>query len=502
MIDTGTLGFKADNASKIVLILVFVFIIFYCVFLQFISPVLYGEDSYYHAAVSGFIKDFGFRYKFHWAQLSLFKDFFSDKDFLFHLLAVPFFYFSKNIILAAKLAVIFYNILFLLIFAYILRKYLPNFLTALFLLFPFFSYVFTTYFLTLRSVTLANILTIAAIYLLINKKWIGVLIVSLLYPLAHISFLMLIIFSIICEVLRYLRDREFYLRNIYIVILGVLVGCFLHPNFPNNLLSLHLNFFLVPIYSNSKPWIDFGNELFTPVASIVFIDNFAVFFTLGFILWMAFWTRIKVSLSTLVWWAATLVYLLMSFFSNRHWYITNVLFFVFFASYISDWLKGKDWKTTIRKIRTTIIAFAVFFVAILPITSRNIRNMVLEQIRINVSYENIAYWMKYNIPAGQTIYHTFWYDSPYFICLNPKNDYLVVLDPIYFLFRHPKEYLIYRTLALGKTTKPYEVIRTTFNASYGFCRYDSLLYQQIQKDNQHFTILYKNDLGIVFKVLT
>ena len=74
------------------------FITLYYIFLNFLSPALYDSDSYYHVAVSNLIKSYGLRYDFHWAQFSTFKYFFSDKDFLFHLLIIPFLYLSKNIL--------------------------------------------------------------------------------------------------------------------------------------------------------------------------------------------------------------------------------------------------------------------------------------------------------------------------------------------------------------------------------------------------------------------
>lgn len=495
------LELKESKISNIILAAVLACTIFYCVFFQFISPVLYGEDSYYHIAVSKFIKEYGPHYKFHWTQFSTFKDFFSDKEFLFHLSIIPFLHIFNDDILAGKYAVIFYNILFLLTYLWLLRKYLPNFLVACFLLVPFLSSLFTSYFIYLRSATLANIITIAAIYFLINKRWLMLAALSLLYPLSHVSFLMLVIFAVICEILRYFFNKEFFFRNIYVAAIGTLIGCFLHPNFPNNFISLHLNFFLVPFYTKIYPWIDFGDELFTPAMNFVFMDNFAVFLALNFVIWMAFWARVKVSLSTCVWWACTTVYLALSFFNNRHWYIVNVLFFVFFASYLKDWLGGKEWRGAVSKIRASIIIFVAVSMLFMPVMLRNLKELVIGQTTVNMSYEDAARWMKKNIPAGEVVYHTFWYDSPYFICLNPKNDYIVALDPIYMLYRYPKEYLIYRQLTDGRFDKPYDVLPKVFKSNYGYARKGAVLLNQIKKDDKHFKILYENDSGVVFKVL-
>ncbi|MFH1768746.1 MAG: hypothetical protein ABH858_06275 [Candidatus Omnitrophota bacterium] len=141
---------KSKLLSRIALTSVLIYLIIYCVFIQFSSPTLYGADSYYHIAATRFLKDFGPRYDFPWAQFSTFKDFFSDKEFLFHLLTVPFLYLSDKIITAGKYAVIFYNILFITVYIFILKKYVPDLLAALLLLGPFLSSVFSIYFLYLR----------------------------------------------------------------------------------------------------------------------------------------------------------------------------------------------------------------------------------------------------------------------------------------------------------------------------------------------------------------
>lgn len=121
---------------------------------------------------------------------------------------------------------------------------------------------------------------------------------------------------------------------------------------------------------------------------------------------------------------------------------------------------------------------------------------------MNTHYEDTARWMNRNIPAGEIIYHASWSDSPYFICLNPKNNYLVVLDPIYMFYRYPTLYKIYEDLRYGKIKKPYRIIKKMFKAKYGYTsKLNTGLFYQINKDKKHFKILYEDNMGIVFKVM-
>jgi hypothetical protein len=476
-------------------------LVVYFTFIQFITTTFYDPDSYYHAAVTNFIKNSGFRYQFHWTQFSLFKDFFSDKDFLFHLLALPFFYLTDNLVTAGKYATIFYNVLFILVYAFILRKYLSDFLAALFLLLPALSSTFIAFFSQFRSVTLSNILTLLGIYFMINKRLLGVFIISLLYPLAHISFFMLIPFVLICEIIRYAVNKEFSLRNLYTVLIGMLLGMFIHPNFPNNFLSFHLNGILVPFYTITKVKMDFGGEFNSPLSSFAFINNFTVFFIFNFILWMSFFVKKKCGFSTLVWLGCSNIYLVLSIFSNRYWYPANILFYVFFASYVRDIIEGVEWKKIFSKVGLFIVLYLAATLIIFPMNLNRVGEYIYFFNANNIHYTNAAAWMKRYIPAGETVYHASWSDSPYFICLNPKNNYLTVLDPIYMFYRYPKEFSLYQNLIWGKIEKPYEPIREVFKANYGYTRKETPLYFQIIQDPKHYKIVYEDGIGIIFKLI-
>jgi len=492
---------RESKISTLILVVVFLAVISFFAYVQFISPVFYDEDSYYHAAVAGFIKEFGPRYQFHWAQFSTFGNAFSDKDFLFHLLIIPFLSLSNDIVTAGKYAVIFYNILFLAAYIWVLKKYIPNFLVSLLLLCLPLSAAFSNYFLCLRSFTLANIFTILGIYLLINKKWLLLFILSVLYPLAHISFFTVIIFALVCEIIRYAMNKEFFRVNIYAALFGNILGCLIHPNNPNNWLSLHLNGVLVPLYTLTGVKLGFGSEFFAFTTSKALFNNLPMFISLNIILWSMFLTRVKLSFPTIVWWGCVNMYLILSFFSNRYWYITTVLFFIFFASYLKDWIGTRELKQLLPKISLFVCGYLTVILVFISPVAKETENFMKFYIQLNTHYENAARWMRGHIPAGKTIYHAYWSDSPYFICLNPKNDYLVALDPIYMFYSHPREYLVYKDLEFGRLENPSRAFKDVFKAEYGYTRNDNMLYKQVTGDDKHFQVLYKDNLGIVFKVL-
>ncbi|RJP29550.1 MAG: hypothetical protein C4533_00725 [Candidatus Omnitrophota bacterium] len=487
--------------SRQFLCLVFFLLVAYTIFLQFIAPVLYGEDSYYHVAVAKFIRQFGLHYDFHWAQFSTFKEFFSDKDLLFHVLICPFTYLTDNIVLAGKYAVIFFDVLFLLAYLYILRKYLPDFLVACFLILPFLSGVFYAYFTFLRPTTLANVLFIFSIYFLINKNPVKLFIATVLFTLSHLFFPLIFIFALITEAIRYFSKKEFYLRNIYSVLLGIALGTIIHPNFPNNLLSFHLNVILVPYYSFLNVPISFGGELSSGPTKNVLLEEFVVFFSFNIIIWLLLVRRIKISFSTLVWWACSSIFMASSFISNRYWYNNIVLFLVFFASFVKDLSDTFQPGRIITKSRYFILSYLCVLVLFLKVGLEPIVKLFESQIVLNGDYEEVGKWMLKNIPANEMIYHAYWSDSPYFIALNPKNNYLVVLDPMYMLYRYPKEYMLYSDILKGQVQHPYKDIQGTFKSKYAFTRKEAPFYSQMNNDHMHFKKLYDTNWSAVFEIL-
>lgn len=490
---------KPKTISWLSLFIVFLCVVGYCVYLQYLSPTLYGIDSYYHVKVADFIKEMGPKYDFRWAQFSTFKEFFSDKDFLFHVLTIPFLYLSDNILISAKYAVIFYNVLFILIYIFILKRYIPNFLVALFLLLPFLSVTFSTYFIYFRPATLMNIIIILGVYCLINKKWKYLFFISVAYSLSHISFPILLGIAVICETIRYITNKEFFVRNIYAVVIAILIGFLIHPNNPNNWFNFYLNGILVPFHVLTDSAVDFGSEFYASSTKDILLSNYNLFLSLNIVIWISFLSRVRLSLSTLVWWACTNVFLVLSFLGHRYWYNVNVLFCIFFASYLKDWIADRQWKDYLKQLNIFIAIYLIGVVVFNPF--KNLIINIDNTTRTNYHYENVAHWMKNNIPEGETIYHAYWSDSPYFICLNPKNNYLVVLDPIYMIFHKGRMYFAYRDLYKGKIDNSFEAIRKLFKTSYGYTRKSSGLYQQIIDSPDEVEILYEDDLGVVFKII-
>jgi len=488
--------------SGSILPLVIICVLLYTFFLQFRSPSFCDPDSYYHIAVSRFIKDLGPHYPFHWAQFSTFKDSFADKDFFFHLTIVPFFFLTPDVVLAGKYAFMFLSAIFVAAYAFILRRYLPGPLAAVFLFLPFLSSVFTSYFLQLRSVMLANILAILGIYFIIKKRPRHLFFIAAVYSLTHISFFTLIVMVLVAEAIRYAFVKEFRGRNIYAVLLGTALGCLINPNFPHNLYAVYLNGIVLPLHAMSG--VDFvsASEHMPFDTRLTFITNSGVFAALNVIAWAALLGRRKMSFASAVWGAATNAYLILAFFGNRYWYQVNVLAFIFLASYARDCVAEKGWRANARGV---CAAAGIFLIAVIPFIRPNngqlARFMEFSAARSG-NLEDIGRWMEKNIPAGETIYHSACADASYFMCLNPKDDYINVADAIYMYHKYPGEFRLIDELMLGRIIPPHAAIRGVFKARYGYVNgYEGPLMRQLYEYQDDIKILYANREGVVFEIV-
>jgi len=466
----------------------------------FAHPSLFDPDSYYNIAISNFIRDAGFHYEFRWTSFSVFNGSFADKDLLLHIIILPFLYVTANPLLAGKFAILFCIAMFLLAYAFILRKYLSDIAASLFMILPITSWIVSAYLLQLRSVTLANILAILGIYSIINRKFFYIFILSLLYSLAHVSFFMLIIFAFVCEILRALSKEGISAKTILLVMLGSAVGTAVHPNFPNNLLSLYLNGILVPRDLVGGMGMVFSGELGALDTRAALIDNFALFFTLNIILWILFQAKKRASLATAVWLASSIIYLTLAMFAVRYWYQANLYTFIALASLVHDFKESGVFKRTSSKIFILIISCSIIAVPLVAINFQRLMQFIKFSGEHSLRMEKTASWMSANIPKGRIIYHSYYDDSSYFICLDPGNSYINTNDPVYMYYRYPREFAIMNDLSMGKVSEPWKIFKKVFRADYGYVRKVEPLFRQIVSEPEHFKMIYEDGESAIFEL--
>ncbi|MFA6584504.1 MAG: hypothetical protein WCS77_09425 [Elusimicrobiaceae bacterium] len=466
------------------------------------ANVLFEVDGYYHIAVTKLTLEHGFMNSFPWAQFSVMKDHYADKDLLLHIMAMPFALFFENPVTAAKCAILLLESVFLFFLAFLLRKRVNGAVAGLVLALLFMSPTFTMYFLYFRPGTLAALFTMAGIYFLIGKRHWAVFIVGALFSLSHISSFTLIYFAVMCEAVRWFHSREFFFKNILFSFLGVAAGILVHPNFPNNMLAIYINAFLTPIYAAADKGINFAGELYAADTKDALFDNFPVFGVFLTLLLAGFVRNVKYSLSTAVYFGATVTYFLLAMKGNRFWFPAVPLAVLTLGSFAGDWNETSADATPKERTNAFILwlvwlcAAGVFF----PYSVKDLNKRIKTKTKFSEDYVQAGKWMNANLPKGEVIYHSVWADSPYFICYNPGDYYLAVLDPIYTYYWSPDIQRISQELYYGTHKNPYEEIRRTFKARYGFTRKDTGFYESIKRDSR-FKPLHESASSLIFELL-
>ncbi|MBU4473399.1 MAG: hypothetical protein L6254_02895 [Candidatus Omnitrophica bacterium] len=489
---------------KIFLVLVLLLGIVVLIGAQFSIPTLFSADGYLHIRMADFLRQYGLYYDFHWARFSTFATNFADKDFLYHVLLIPF-TFLPDIFLGAKLSAAIFTIVLYLIFWISLKRYCRlNGLIPIFLLLFIYSAPFLSDLSQPRNMTLIIALTLLFVhYLIQRKKWL-LFIIAVFYALSHVSGPYLLLFAFLAEGVRFANDRTFSWESIGMVTLGLLAGFLIHPHFPDNLLVFYLNGILVPIFA-LKWGLELGAEFF-PISTRDFVLGYP-FILIGLVLLIAssFSRQRKISISTQIWMCIGGFFFVFSFFSQRYLIHTYPLILLSLASYFSDWWQSGSRLPRIRKnkiARRAISAVcALLFLVIGVHVYRDFRLRAQSELQYNQHYEAVGKWMSAHLPAGEVVFHANWSDSQYFIGLNPKNDYFVTLDPIYMYYWSPRIYSLYRQIAFGNTQDPYALLKNVFKVSYGYAgkNYFSGLISQIRSD-QRFEILAEDYLGLIFRL--
>ena len=471
---------------------------------QFWTPTLYGADGYLHIRMAEFIKNHSLRYGFHWARYSTFTKNFADKDLLYHIFLIPFTRFFPDIFIGAKFSAIFLAIIFLTGFFAILRLYSVRLLIPLFLLALLISDRFFYLFCWPRQMIMVILLTILGIHFLIEKKYWAVFIITSAYCLAHVSGPYMFLYAFLTELARFFNSKRFNFKSLLVVSAAILTAYLIHPNFPNNIRAFYLNAIMVPVYS-VKWGLELGAEFF-PVSTREYLFSYP-FLVLSFVLmpFIAIFLRPRATLRTQVFFLHSAVFFIFSFFSQRYIAHGYPLMLLSTASYIQDYFKEnterKEWLNLKPLFYSTIIFLCGLGVVFGIFAYKNLRQFAFVTKAYDSHYEAVGKFLKQNVPKGELIFHSNWSDSQYFIGINPDNDYFVTFDPIYMFYYNPKLYNLYRDVSFGRTQDPYNVLKYTFKANYGYAgkNFFGVLIEQIRRDPR-FKILGEDNFGLVFKL--
>lgn len=469
--------------------------------IQFGGPAILDNDGYYHIRWATMLRE-------NWPRLPAFKALplttlneqnYVDHHYLFHVLLIPFT--LGDLRVGAKLAaVVFSSLGIVSIFALLVCwrvQYRWLWLAPL--------VAGSEHFLYRMSMTRAPALSLALLgvgtYLILKRKhiWLGLL--SFVFVWSYSLFPLMLGFALAYSISVYLSERRIDLWGPLASFTGIVVGLVVNPYFPKNL-ALFREHILMK-YAGSYP-VDVGVEWY-PYESWPMLGISAVAFIIYFLALLSFEYRERTrDLKPLFLLIVSFGLLLMAFKSRRfieYWPPFAVLFAAFT---ISPRLKRVKFTWLARTRDRAIAAIAAAVITLAAITWMG---WCLFQARADVksetdpfAYQGASEWIAANTPPGSMIFNTDWDDFPMLFYYNPKNTYIVGLDPTYLFDKDADLWNVYRNVTLGDEENPAPLIRERFGAEYVFTDNQHPDFMQIAEDSGDFEKVYEDEFSTVLRV--
>jgi hypothetical protein len=446
--------------------------------LVFMVAYLYSPDVYYHVRLAAIMARDGLRLEsFPYVTESIWRDRFFDKDWLFHVLLIPFTRWHE--IRGPQLLIVLLNLGILGAFWAACRSLGYRHPAWLLLLLPFCGHAAFLHRLSdCRPHLLSLLLLAAGIAACAARRPLLLALVAGLYALSYTGHWQLLGVVLIYDVLYAFLDdqgrrRPHWLRTCPMLVaaaLGMLLGELCHPQFPHNLYGLVVQNLLV-LASYWQGAAAAGSDIIAQVrpAEIraypwraFLLDHAPVLIGLAGIALHAWHHRLRPS-RHLLWLAAlSLIYLVITTRSMRFTeYLTPIG-----ALTIAVYIRQVGWTELLprRAIRAALgLALAAFALdGLRHAVGNNLRQRVY--MHNTPVYQEPGRWIARHLQPGAVVFATSWSDSAFLWFHAPDQRYLVFLDPYFMYQRDPERFLLWHYLRLGRVENPAQVITEQFGA--------------------------------------
>lgn len=437
--------------------------------IQFSKPELLGADAYYHVRVAQVISQQGILDEFPYTQASVFRDHYADKQFLFHVLLIPFL--GEDLVFGPKLlSVLLTAFLFALMAWILLRHGVP--LPWLWVVLMLASGVMFLFRMSLtRPHLLAVPLSILAAHLMLRRHVLGTFLVSLLFPLcytaAHLLPGMALLYAAACV----FRREPFPWRLLSASVAGVLLGLLLHPQ-RFNIFAL---WYLQNVQVLLNVWripeeVVMGNEFFSVPGRTILLDAFVPLLGAFAAAFFFLLKGIRASLRTIFLFLLSCAFFVLFLNIGRfveYWVPFTILFL---ASGTRDLTAGADWREWLRGHRIA----GPFLCGLLSLLlfAQTARSVVESQLEVeadrSVHYRFEAVWIKNHVPEGEVVFTCNWDSFPYLFFFAPRQRYLVALDPTFMQAHDPELFRLWYRIATGQEAGSADLVLSRFGSRWVF----------------------------------
>lgn len=463
--------------------------------IQFVSPNLAGNDSYFHIKFAQVMRQQGLRPDFPWLPLTILNpDAFYDHHFLYHVLLIPFTY--GNLLAGAKWAgILFPSLAFVTGWFFLRAQRVPY--AALWAL-GFFAvseaFLYRLSMTRVQAVSLLMLFLILHVTLTRQHRWL--LPLAFVYIWLYDAFILVLIVVGASVAVRLLLERRFDWRPAAYTLAGLGLGLLVNPYFPNNVIFIYHHILPKLIETTA---LNVGSEWY-PYETWSLVENsgpaLLAFVAGAFALGLRE-RRMEVRTGTLF--LITIAFGLMLFKSRRfvEYYPAFALLFcaVAWAPLFEAWRQKGGLAQ--RLLPVGLLVMVVLF------GGQNIHK-TRQNLADSTTYRRYAgasEWLQANTPPGSRIFQTDWDDFSRLYFYNTHNLYTLGLDPTYMQLYDAGLYELWRNVSRGWVEPPAQTIAEAFGATYVLTDLDHVRFIYVAQNDPHLEEVYRDEHAVIFKVL-
>jgi hypothetical protein len=469
-----------------------------------------GVDAYYHVQISEIMRDHGLVLNgFPWADCSVWRDNFFDKEWFFHVFLIPFLYLGK--LEGGKTAILVCVFLICMAWGILLKSLkIKHIFFFLILMFCCTGYGFASRFIMCRAHLLSTVILPICILCIIAQRRIFLFFISLIYSLTYVGAWQVIPLALIFDLLWIFYNKQFKVKKVmfFYAFAGILVGILVNPYFPNNLNGLFVQNFVVlktAWLGSKEAEIHLGNELY-PISAVRLFSQFLPYFILLFITCGNLYkNRKKLDINVIYLGILSVIYFFLMVKAVKFSDYSVAVGVTFIAAFWDK--KAFDIR---EKLKYWFVIWAIIYATVIYYAASTFLEVKGMPDRYDVQYYGATQWLvnelKTNnrgsvINPGKIVYTGGWDDAPMLFYGAPQYRYLVFLDPCFMYAFSPEKYRSWQRISDGKALYPVFLIKQEFNADYVFLTSKYTKLAELLEKSPNAMLCYKGPEGEkIFKI--
>jgi hypothetical protein len=430
-----------------------------CTLLQFAIPYPIDDDTAYHFSVAQLTLKYGILHEFPWTPFSWQSDHYADKEFLFHLLFIPFT--QMGFINAQRAVGIFCGALIVISLFFVLRAEGIR-AAGTWALLPLTSSVFVFRFAQVRPHLLSITLAIVLLWALGRERLRLAFVAAALYPLAYVAFWQIpLILTLSIQSACFLSGKRVSWKAVGIVPAGIVTGMFLHPN-TFNLIQLnwiHMADILIQNAWGESTRFHLASE-FKPFSALEWGKFLIIVVFMASAAFALAWRDRRRNLLGLACAVAALVFGILTARTNR--FAEYFVPFSVLAIAVASTCLKKKW------LPSALMGLSLVYMLVLGTDPYKI--MTSMETKEAYLSSDAGRLFRERIPAGAQVFTTAWdYTGSLMIAL-PERRFIVAADPTLFYKKDPELYDLWFTLSRFPPQNPASVIRGKFDSRFVISR--------------------------------